>query len=658
MLIEESGISPEVLDGYSVRTVHRGRDLPRGFSRRQKLRAPGMMFEVPRPNGEIGYSFRPDRPDPDNPGHKYEAPCKAYGAVGNFLGIYETSPGLLGDPTVPLCFVEGAKKAMSLVSAYGAAGIPLVAVAISGVWNWLSEGAPVPDMVGLPVIGRECGVVFDSDMLRNSGVQDAAGRLCQYLLGRGASAVRVAYLRDGADGSKVGADDFFAGGGTVEELEGLMRPYDPDDFAAVRLERDAKLAGAVEDLESRFWGTSWSGMAGGTDRGVFEVLVMAARRHGELVEGGVRVVKSWGDLILEARVCRQTLRKSLLRLEGRKLLVRDNGERKAGEAGAFVLRARVDQYGTRGGAVEKATGVLRGWHPTGLHQRASRREYLRREGKWDELEATLPMPALSPTEGIGSRVPRLRWSVPASGGRLGLVPGTCRVRSGVRSTRFFGQWRLGKLRGALLEVLDAHQGTATVGEIGASLGLKRPCDFARRHFPALVGAGLISWEGRGKKKVAVLTKGWLERLEELRESCGEVEADRLARRSVERQREAYRNRNRIVADHHPANRDADGWVEDLREPLEDVAFLIGEGARATDVEDVPAPLSGLAVALNDYLMVNPGDRIQRPSWLGVTLWCYDLVAGKPTPEEIGAALEELGGQTYLRGLSELSKESA
>ncbi len=54
-------------------------------------------------------------------------------------------------------------------------------------------------------------------------------------------------------------------------------------------------------------------------------------------------MKSWGDLIIEAGVSRRTLQKSLIRLEHRFLLVKDNEGRKAGEAGAFVLRARVDQ---------------------------------------------------------------------------------------------------------------------------------------------------------------------------------------------------------------------------------------------------------------------------------------------------------------------------
>jgi hypothetical protein len=242
-------------------------------------------------------------------------------------------------------------------------------------------------------------------------------------------------------------------------------------------------------------------------------------------------------------------------------------------------------------------------------------------------------------------VPRLRWSVSAKKGRLGLVRDTLKVREGVRPAYWSAQRRLGKLCGAILEILDAQQGTATVGEIGLALGLKRPCDFARRHFPTLEAAGLIVCEGRGKKKVVTLCEGWLERLQEIRELCGEIESDRLARRSVERQREAYRNRNKVVPDHHPANRDADGWVEDLE-------LLGADGEKLVEEEgpDVEVPVSPLARALASYLEKNPDDACRSPYWLSRTLWCRDLFPGKPAPGEVSRALEELGGDDYRRGL--------
>ncbi len=62
------------------------------------------------------------------------------------------------------------------------------------------------------------------------------------------------------------------------------------------------------------------------------------------------------------------------------------------------------------------------------------------------------------------------------------------------------------------------------------------------------------------------------------------------------------------------------------------------------------PVSKLARALGGYLDRSPHDACQRPSWLGVTLWAFELVDGKPTSEEVAEALGELGGEPYLRGL--------
>src|SRR5215207_2635887 len=77
MLLEGSTISPDVIAERGVRTITRGRELPRPYSWRQRRRAPGILFTVHRPNGERATIFRPDEPDPENPGHKYEQECKA-----------------------------------------------------------------------------------------------------------------------------------------------------------------------------------------------------------------------------------------------------------------------------------------------------------------------------------------------------------------------------------------------------------------------------------------------------------------------------------------------------------------------------------------------------------------------------------------------------
>src|SRR5215218_8511600 len=76
-LVEGSAIDPEIIAERGVRSVTKGRGhLPSVYSRRQKRRAPGILFTVHRPNGQTATIFRPDEPDPEHPGCKYEMECK------------------------------------------------------------------------------------------------------------------------------------------------------------------------------------------------------------------------------------------------------------------------------------------------------------------------------------------------------------------------------------------------------------------------------------------------------------------------------------------------------------------------------------------------------------------------------------------------------
>ena len=143
MLEIESGISPEVYEESGVQSVAHGRELPSGFSRRQRGRGSGILFAVPRPNGETTWSYRPDAVDPENPGHKYEQPCKKLGAPGNVLYVHPSTRHLIDDRRIPVIFVEGVKKALSIVTAARVASVEVLVVAISGVWNWLSNGKPI-----------------------------------------------------------------------------------------------------------------------------------------------------------------------------------------------------------------------------------------------------------------------------------------------------------------------------------------------------------------------------------------------------------------------------------------------------------------------------------------------------------------------------------
>ena len=144
-LEKESGIARDIIRERGVRTIRRGGDLPEGYSWRQKKRAPGMLFTVHRPSGGTSWSFRPDEPDPEQPGRKYEQPSKYYGGPGNVLDVHPRMRPLIRDTETEITFVEGIKKADALTSR------GILAVAITGVWNWLSDGKPISDILEIPI---------------------------------------------------------------------------------------------------------------------------------------------------------------------------------------------------------------------------------------------------------------------------------------------------------------------------------------------------------------------------------------------------------------------------------------------------------------------------------------------------------------------------
>ena len=176
----------------------------------------------------------------------------------------------------------------------------------------------------------------------------------------------------------------------------------------------------------------------------------------------------------------------------------------------------------------------------------------------------------------------------------------------------------------------------------------RPRDLRRRVLLPLLRSGVV--EARdvpGCARTWSLASDWLEALNRERERAGEIEAQRRDTKRYERERDGYREelerrKRGPLDDYHPANVGADGWVGDLN-PLSHRS--VGDGC-------AEASVSGLAGALKGYLELNPGDACQRWSWLGLYLWSEDLVIGKPTAREVAAAIEELGGEVYLRSLLE------
>jgi hypothetical protein len=389
-----------------------------------------------------------------------------------------------------------------------------------GVFNGQRDkgAALIDDWYELPLDGEEYSICYDSDIETNENVQIAADRLARLLEAEGAK-VFITLLPPAPDGSKQGLDDFFANGGTVKQLEMLTTPYETALIERVRLTRNHKLRAAIELLWRKWWATAWAGQGGHTDRDLALKVIEAARKHGKVIGDDLRIVKAWGPLMVEAKISSsRTMGKSIARLEGMEFLERDNEGRKADKPGAFVfrsvVRASVKQYGEKTTPQEAASQEVGNEPPGTLHPRA----------------------------------PRLMWSAPKFAPKRGTVRGTRRVRESKPPNPRPAIARLGKIRGAVVDALYAVGGSCTLAELCRILHRKRPRDLVRRKKSPKGRDGLLVWlEDAGilavEGDVVTLAEDWLERLEDARESGGELAAEELARKRHKLKSRAFHHRH-------------------------------------------------------------------------------------------------------------------
>ena len=505
-MLGTSNISGEVIAARGYRTVRKRSEVPDKFADWQ--RRLGLLVPTYSPDGQTeGHQLRPNKPIARKNGNtpKYETPHGSRITLDvNPLMLDEVRGG-----SADLWITEGCKKVDSLTSQ----GLPTVG--IIGVWNFAVPGSksrePLPCWRHIRLEGRRVIVVYDADVRTNADVQEALRRLVAMLKKMGAT-VLVVYLPVVNGDDKAGVDDYLAAGGTVTELRMMAGPYEPVDVGAERLSRDEKLRAGVEELERRFWSTEWKGMGGASARDVYLKLIEAAKRSGKIHPDGIRVKKAQGPLALEAKVSGRTLWKCLGRLEEWGLIYRDNEGQKDDVSGAFVLkasskaaRASVSHKGRRDAGEGNATPQLQTSDPGDLHLRA----------------------------------PRLRWSQPKYTPKRGLVSDSRRVRQSPKAEPRDRIERLGKVRGAILDALDASVGgTLTLQEIAEALYRSRPRDIRRRNLPMLVEAGIIEVDD----SVVSLTDDWLLALEEQRRLGGEIEAEELARTRYKLKSRAYHSR--------------------------------------------------------------------------------------------------------------------
>jgi hypothetical protein len=215
-LVSASSISAEVASARGYRTVSTKSELKTlGFGEAQR-RVPALLIPVWSVTGDIAtYQIRPDEPRiKDGKPLKYETPIGARMT----LDIPPAARSSLGNPSTPLFITEGARKADSAVTR------GLCCVALLGVWNFRGTNdkgglTALADWESIALKGRKVYIAFDSDVMEKDPVRQAMKRLRSFLALRGA-VVRLIYLPSGEGGAKVGLDDYFAAGGTVD---GLMR---------------------------------------------------------------------------------------------------------------------------------------------------------------------------------------------------------------------------------------------------------------------------------------------------------------------------------------------------------------------------------------------------------------------------------------------------
>jgi hypothetical protein len=235
-LIEESAISEEAIAarGYFTQTDKQAIRLL-GFEKYQAL-PPSLVIPLYNWRRECtGYALRPDIARKTSRGNavKYETPKDA----SPVLDIAPLTCDQIADGSKPLILTEGARKADS------AASRGLCAINLSGVYGFRDKDTALPDWENIQLNGRAVFIAYDSDVATKPQVELALRRLCPFLQSRRA-VVKICYLPAGPNGEKTGLDDFFARGGTVEELFALARDLEPVE----ETKRKKKEAAKVEKM--------------------------------------------------------------------------------------------------------------------------------------------------------------------------------------------------------------------------------------------------------------------------------------------------------------------------------------------------------------------------------------------------------------------------
>lgn len=221
MLEVESGINPMLHYERGCFTATMPAQLKAlGYSDTQSQLVPALVF----PSYGVDYNqpstfsqIRPDNPRETKSGkiRKYEIPAGA----SIRLDIFPSSRlhEKLRDPNIPIYITEGFKKGDALWQR------GLASIALAGVNNYRGKNefggiADLPCWSAIPLNGRTVYIVFDNDVMTKKEVIHAMRGLARMLKRKGASRVIPLVPQIAGHDGKLGVDDFFVRGGTVEQL--------------------------------------------------------------------------------------------------------------------------------------------------------------------------------------------------------------------------------------------------------------------------------------------------------------------------------------------------------------------------------------------------------------------------------------------------------
>jgi len=208
--LQGAGLDEETARGAGIRSLAPA-EWPGYLSERLAAKVQS-CYVIPYPDVDF-YRVKLIPPMPDSDGHT----IRYYQPAGTPPRLYlpPRARAALADPAVHCLVTEGEKKALK------ADQEGVACLAIGGLWSWLLDGRPIPDLDRIDLCEREVTLAPDSDVWTRPDLLQAVYALGRELEARGAR-VAVLKLPAGEGGAKTGLDDFLCAH-SVADLQALPR---------------------------------------------------------------------------------------------------------------------------------------------------------------------------------------------------------------------------------------------------------------------------------------------------------------------------------------------------------------------------------------------------------------------------------------------------